>query len=505
MRIVEIFVLLVSSSVPTLAFLSQWRPCVYNFCRLNAAEGGIPTPGAPIVTTLDKEKNVASITLSLSGTQTQEAFLKSCDAYNDEVKSRGLKVAGFRPGAKLPPNYLYQIFGEEKVKSLCGALLAEEIQEEVEKTGMTFVGRGRITAFNAESFVAGKPHVISVECDLWPDITYGDISGGGGYKGLKLTVPKGTFDKEKFESVKKSILERYKVLEPTPVGYAAQLGDVVTANMAGYEKNLDGSKGAALPAIAKGDNVDISLEAGKFMEGLIEGVVGAITGDVREISVKFPPRPTGPGAALSGKEALFEVSVLAIKTKAFPQWDEALAGRIRDGLTLAELESEVREAVDGEAVKSVESLRNDEIAKALLEKVVFNRIPETLIEENTQVRFENMLMEFQESGSTREQLQEMSTPEKYGKYKEISRPNVEKIVKLGLTFRDIAEKEKIVVTEKEITEQLDLINAQSKQKGEEPPDERRARDEIENTLLRKKVFDFLASHAEITWVEPVQA
>ena len=69
-------------------------------------------------------------------------------------------------------------------------------------------------------------------------------------------------------------------------------------------------------------------------------------------------------------------------------------------------------------------------------------------------------MEFQESGSTREQLQEMSTPEKYGKYKEISRPNVEKIVKLGLTFRDIAEKEKIAITEKEITEQLDLINAQ---------------------------------------------
>ena len=57
------------------------------------------------------------------------------------------------------------------------------------------------------------------------------------------------------------------------------------------------------------------------------------------------------------------MTVLAIKTKAFPQWDETLAGRIRDGLTLADLESEVREAVDGEAVKSVESLRNDEIAK----------------------------------------------------------------------------------------------------------------------------------------------
>jgi hypothetical protein len=43
---------------------------------------------------------------------------------------------------------------------------------------------------------------------------------------------------------------------------------------------------------------------------------------------------------------------------------------------------------------------------------------------------------------------------------------------------------------------------QAKQKGEEPPDESRAKEEIENSLLRRKVFDMLASHAEITWVEP---
>ena len=46
-------------------------------------------------------------------------------------------------------------------------------------------------------------------------------------------------------------------------------------------------------------------------------------------------------------------------------------------------------------------------------------------------------------GSTQEQLEEMMTPEKYAKYKEISLPNAEKIVKLGLAFRDISEKEKV--------------------------------------------------------------
>ena len=97
------------------------------------------------------------------------------------------------------------------------------------------------------------------------------------------------------------------------------------------------------------------------------------------------------------------------------------------------------------------------------------------------------------------------------------------IVKLGMLFRDVAEKESIAVTEKEIQEQLDLLAAQARQKGEAPPDQSSARyvrrdflsmylcmyvcdvvssrDEIENTLLRRKVFDCLAGYATITWVE----
>jgi hypothetical protein len=46
-----------------------------------------------------------------------------------------------------------------------------------------------------------------------------------------------------------------------------------------------------------------------------------------------------------------------------------------------------------------------------------------------------MLMDFKEQGSSDEQIEEMTTEENFKKYKEISRPNVEKIVKLGMAFR----------------------------------------------------------------------
>ncbi len=90
-------------------------------------------------------------------------------------------------------------------------------------------------------------------------------------------------------------------------------------------------------------------------------------------------------------------------------------------------------------------LFNLPLLQVLLDKMTVNKLPDSLIEETVKDRFQSMLMDFKEQGSTEEQLQEMATPEKYSKYKEISLPNAEKIVKLGLAFRDIAEKEDIEV------------------------------------------------------------
>ena len=456
-----------------------------------------PLPGSPLVRKIDKENAIAYIDLTLTAAQTQKAFTDSCEMFNEEVKTRGYKVPGFRPGSKLPPAYLYQIFGEDRVKLMCGTLLSEQIQDECEKTGLQFVGRGRIMQFNEAAFSAGKPHSIEIECDLWPEINYGSDRG---YKGLKCSAIKVIEDTSKFDAVKKNIMERYKVLTPS-MGRAAEMGDVLTASMNGFECNPDGTKGLALPAIAAGDKVEIVMEKGKFMEGLVEGLVGVKPGETRLVKITFPIRPSGPGAALSGKLAIFEVSVSVVSTKSLPAWDATLANRVREGMSLSELDGEVRKALDGEAESSTEVARNDALAKSLLTITTMSRIPESLVEENTQSRFQTMLMEFKEQGSTDEQLQEMASPENYKRYREISRKNVDKIVTLGMVFRDIAEKEQISVSREEISEQLDAINAQAKQKGEPLPDARRASDEIENVILRRKIFNFLATDAEITWVD----
>ena len=454
---------------------------------------------APKVTNVDKTKNIAQMSVTVSGEATQKAFNTACDGFNEEVKKRGLKIQGFRPGAKLPPLYLYQIFGEEQVKQFCGTLLGPEIQDECEKTGLMFVGRGRITNFYGNDFVPGKSHTIDLECDLWPEIKY---NGPNGYKGISVTVAKDqSVDLAKKEAVKKSIRERYKIVLPKPAEYISQFGDVVVVNMKGYEKNADGSKGSPLPSVAKGDSVEFALEKGKFMEGLVENIAGCKAGDKKSVNVKFPAKLGGAGATLGGKEAIFDIDVLEVKSCEMPEWNEELAARIRDGMTLADLEAQVTQAVEGDMNKNVETARNDALANAVVAITEVSQLPESLMEENTQQKFQQMLLDFKEQGATQEQIDEMATPEGYKRYRDVSKKNVEKVVKLGMVFRDIAEKEKLVVTEAELVEQLDMLKVQAKQKNEPMPDEARARDEIENVLLRNKVFDFIAQHATITWTD----
>ena len=182
---------------------------------------------------IDSESNVAKMVVTLSAAATQKAFAKACDIFNEEVKAKGYKVDGFRAGAKLPPAYILKLFSKERVDAVCAQLLTEDIQDECEKTGLKFVGRGRILQFNQESFTAGQPHTIELECDLWPEIEYKKQATGAndGYKGLKITVTRPNIDNDKYEQVKKNILERYKVLEDTPAGTLSASGDVVLVNM----------------------------------------------------------------------------------------------------------------------------------------------------------------------------------------------------------------------------------------------------------------------------------
>ena len=96
-----------------------------------------------------------------------------------------------------------------------------------------------------------------------------------------------------------------------------------------------------------------------------------------------------------------------MKTKKVPEWNADLAARVRDGMSLEALEAEIVSAIEGDSKNNRENARNDALAQALLDTTSINILPESLVEETTQMRFQTMLVDFKEQGSTQEQLEEM--------------------------------------------------------------------------------------------------
>jgi hypothetical protein len=127
---------------------------------------------------------------------------------------------------------------------------------------------------------------------VWPEIQWKTVEGQDKpYVGLKGTYTRKPFNQERLDTALRDLKERYVTLVPITddADYQLQMGDACVVNMDGYMAADDGvTKGEPLPAAASGDRVDVVLGKGRYMEGLVEGLVGAKVGETRTVTVSFP-------------------------------------------------------------------------------------------------------------------------------------------------------------------------------------------------------------------------
>ena len=107
---------------------------------------------------------------------------------------------------------------------------------------------------------------------------------------------------------------------------------------------------------------------------MIDPLIGMKMNEQKTIPMTFPVRMKGPGASLSGKSVFFDIEILQISQKVLPEWNEALAHRIRPEMTLTALDEEVNQAILGDHLSTIETLRNDAIVNTLLDQVRIDQV-----------------------------------------------------------------------------------------------------------------------------------
>lgn len=111
-----------------------------------------------------------------------------------------------------------------------------------------------------------------------------------------------------------------------------------------------------------------------------------------------------------------------------------------------------------------------------------------------------MMTDFRDNGMADEEIKKMITPENFLKYKDIERPDIVRDFKVSMATDEVARLEGIEVPSNAVDEQMANLR---KEAGDEPFDEAAVRPNVESTLLRRQVYDFLNEHSslEVEYVE----
>lgn len=400
--------------------------------------------------------------------------------------ARSANIPGFRRG-KVPRSILLQQFGKEKLKA---AALEEIIQtglkDAIAQESIKVLGNPSLNSdFEEliEKFTPGEVLTFAATIDVLPTPEPGD------YKGLKIKAEEVPYNPQKVEDWLQQQREKQSTLIPVEDRPAAE-GDVAIADYQGYYVNEDGKAGEPIPEV-EGTNLRVDLEEGRFIEGMLEGIVGMSLDETKEIPLTFPV--DYPLESIAGKSVIFSLTLKELKAKELPELDDEFAEEVSEFETLAELRESLEKNFQEEAAKGTKANIQAAIVGNLLE-IGEVELPETLIIEEIKQLLNQTLGQMQQMGID---IQNGLTDDNIATMKETARPEAIKNLERDLILREIASREALVVSEEVVETRLQEIVQQLSQKN---LDLEKLREMVENELMYQKTADWLQEQVTVELV-----
>lgn len=402
-------------------------------------------------------------------------------------KIRGrLNVPGFRKG-KVPRKLFNKMYGEEALyEEALNDLLPRAYQKalaELEDEDFELVGEPSI---DIKSMEKDADWEIIAEVPLKPEVTLGD------YKNIEVTKQDRTVTDEDVADELES--RRQRAVELALKDDAAEEGDTVVIDFEGYKDGEKFDGGSA-------ENHSLELGSGQFIPGFEDQLIGAKSGDEKDVEVTFPEEY---GAEeLAGQDVVFKVVVHEVKEKRVPELDDEFAKDVDDEVeTLDELKDKIRQQLEKSKDRAATEASDDEAIQKAVENAEVPEIPEAMIDEEVDRQFNLFINNLQQQGISKDQYMSMiGTSEQ--ELRDQFRNEADFNVKTNLVLEAIAKAENIDVT----TEDIDAeIKDLAEQYGME---EDRVRGILSEDLLKhdislKKSIDLITTTAEEV-LEPVEA
>ena len=400
-----------------------------------------------------------------------------------ELKDR-VQLRGFRPG-KVPVTHLKKIYGKAVMAETIEAVIRELNAKIVSDRGLKLAMEPKVTIPNEETEVekvlGGQTDLAyKLALEILPQIELGD------FKGIKLERPVAEVSDAEVEEALGKIAEQNRPFAVKGEGAKVEHGDRVVIDFNG---RIDGAPFEG----GTGGDVGVNIGSGSFIPGFEDQLIGMGIGETRLVKLTFPANYAN--GQLAGKAAEFDVTVKSIEAPGTVTIDDAFA----KSLGLDSLDK-VKQAVKTRLQQEHAGLTRQKVKRQLLDRLDEMHkfaLPPTLAEDEFKNVWATVESDLKAQGRTFED--EGTTEEKArDEYRAIA----ERRVRLGLVLAEIGERNKLTVSEDEITraivERARQVPGREQQVWEYYRNNPTAVASLRAPIYEEKVVDFLVELATVT-------
>jgi trigger factor len=395
-----------------------------------------------------------------------------------------VRLNGFRPG-KVPVSHLKKVYGRSVMAETIDQTIRDTNSQIFTERGFRLATEPKITMPTeqkaVEDILTGKSDLTyTVSIEVVPAIQLAD------FKSFNVEKPVAEVTDADVDEAIKRIADQNRAFAAKGEGVKAETGDRVTISFKGTINGTPFDGGT-------GENIQVTIGSNSFIPGFEEQLLGIAAGETRTLKVSFPKNYASE--KLAGQPAEFETTATLIEAPQDTRIDDEFAKTL--GLeSLDKLKEAARQRLAAEFAGATRQRVKRMLLDRLDETHRFEA-PPSLIEEEFNLMWNSIKAELESSGKTfaDEETTEEAAREEYRKI-------ADRRVRLGLVLSEIGEKNKITVTDDEVSraviERARQMPGREKEVWDYYRNNANALAQLRAPIYEDKVVDFILELANVT-------
>jgi len=375
-------------------------------------------------------------------------------------------IPGFRRG-KAPLELVKSQFMDSIKGDVFETLIPRAYDQAIRQENIRPVDQPKLS--NVE-FDEDKPLKFRAEIEVYPEFEL------KGYTRLELTKKiREVTDKDLAEALAQ--MQRQNA-EYIPVERKCHENDLVVVDLIKKYDKLNQLKDDKL------DNVEVDLGGESVLKEFKEGLSGMGIGEMKDIEIKYPDDYSDKQFA--GNEIKYTALVKEVKEIKLPELNDEFAKNFAKMENLDKLKGEIRESLQNQANKEAENVLKGDLIKQIVDNNRFE-VPDSMVDKYIQSVTEDFKKRYKD-------VDELKLRQSY-------RGIGEDTIRWQFILREIADKENIKVSEEDRAEwvkQFASMYNMTEQTAREALGKAGKFEDIDDTLLEKKVLDFIKENSKIT-------